>query len=729
VSDLTGRRLYDLLPAIYRIRDKEEGDIVRALLSVIEKELQLVEGDIDQLYDNWFVETCAEWVVPYLGDLLGVGGLAPVEAGTFTQRALVANTIGYRRRKGTAAMLEQLARDVSGWPARAVEFFQRLETSQYVNHIRPTNLRTPDFRDANRLELVDGPFENAAHTADVRHVDRGRGKYNIANVGLFLWRLQAYSVGDGDARQIGDPADVWYTFSPLGLDAPLFNPPQTEKEITHLAQEDNVAGELRRRVLFDELEGRRQSLVDGQTPESVYFGDDPVLTVTLDDEPDPVASSEILICHLGDWRHPRKTRPYVRAADAKTVLRKIRVAVDPLLGRLTFPKDVVHSRVQVSYSYGFSGDVGGGPYDRQASLSGAPDVRDATWQVGVTKEASPVPGELVATLGEAVELWNAQPAGSVGVISVMDSATYQENLLGPKLTVVVKSGSRLLLVAANWPATASDPRMPEIKDRAPGKYVPTGVRPHLLGSVSVRGEAGSEGSSAGELIIDGFLIEGKLLVVSGELGGLTISNSTLTPGEGGLAGVASATPGKQNAQLTIRVSRCVLPAIKLPDTFPSLELVDSVLGGEDPGSIALAADGANANVQTSTVLGTARVRTLEAGNSIFRGLVTVARRQTGCVRFSYLPLASRTPRRFKCQPVDYSTADRVFPQFTSDVFGQPGYGQLAGWCPTEISAGAEDEGEMGAFHFLQQQQRIKSLIANLNQYLRFGLEAGVFLVT
>jgi len=36
---------------------------------------------------------------------------------------------------------------------------------------------------------------------------------------------------------------------------------------------------------------------------------------------------------------------------------------------------------------------------------------------------------------------------------------------------------------------------------------------------------------------------------------------------------------------------------------------------------------------------------------------------------------------------------------------------------------------MGAFHFLEQSQRLKHLQASLNEYLRFGLEAGIFLVT
>ena len=80
------------------------------------------------LYDNWFIETCDEWVVPYIGDLLGVRPIRAVESAGVSARAYVANTIAYRRRKGTAVVLEQLARDVTGWPARAVEFFTRLAT-------------------------------------------------------------------------------------------------------------------------------------------------------------------------------------------------------------------------------------------------------------------------------------------------------------------------------------------------------------------------------------------------------------------------------------------------------------------------------------------------------------------------------------------------------------------------------------------------------------------------
>ena len=115
MSLLTPERLYQLLPAIHRLRDAEQGQPLRALLAVIEEELTALELDAARLYDNWFIETCDEWTVPYIGDLVGARPIRPVPSAGVSTRAWVANTLAYRRRKGTALVLEQLARDVTGW--------------------------------------------------------------------------------------------------------------------------------------------------------------------------------------------------------------------------------------------------------------------------------------------------------------------------------------------------------------------------------------------------------------------------------------------------------------------------------------------------------------------------------------------------------------------------------------------------------------------------------------
>ncbi|HCA84652.1 MAG TPA: hypothetical protein DEQ61_03600, partial [Streptomyces sp.] len=66
--------LVELLPQWHRLRDAEDasgGEPLRALLAVIAEQIDLVRSGVEQQYDDWFVETAAAWVLPYLGDLVG----------------------------------------------------------------------------------------------------------------------------------------------------------------------------------------------------------------------------------------------------------------------------------------------------------------------------------------------------------------------------------------------------------------------------------------------------------------------------------------------------------------------------------------------------------------------------------------------------------------------------------------------------------------------------------
>jgi hypothetical protein len=144
---------------------------------------------------------------------------------------------------------------------------------------------------------------------------------------------------------------------------------------------------------------------------------------------------------------------------------------------------------------------------------------------------------------------------------------------------------------------------------------------------------------------------------------------------------------------------------------------------------------------------------LELGeDSIFTGSVGVARQQTGCLRFCSVTPNSVTPRRYHCQPDLVAAAVqqrfergqlaaddvgpavarerlRVRPQFTSRRYGTSGYAQLALACASEITSGAHDESEMGAFHDLFQPQRAANLRARLDEYTPAGFEAGILYVT
>jgi hypothetical protein len=763
-------RLYSLLPALYRLRDSAQGELLHALLALIQQEYDAVEQDIARLYENWFIETCAEWVVPYIGDLLGVRPVYAAGSDTFSARAYVANTLDFRRRKGTATMLEQLAFDVTGWPARVVEFFQLLATTQYLNHLRLRGLATADLRNADALELLGGPFEQTAHTADVRHISDGRGKYNIPSIGIFLWRLQDYQIGpipvspkdsakdpatdstiktdpngptrQGDAHAVASPADGRYTFNPLGASAPLFNLPQTQADVTQLVTEINVPGSLRRRPLYEELEALRQSEVD-KVPAAapVYFGSNPVFQIAIDGIFTPF--DQVMICDISDssatdWRRPANSKSYTPSAGGPPVSMAIRLAVDPVRGRIAFPAGakLPSQSLEVAYTYGFSGDLGAGPYDRGSwfstpSTAPPPFMSDNRWQRAVSQELKAVANVVFNTFTDAIKAWNKQVTGSNavldGVIAVLDSSTYKEDL--NKTPITLPEGSRLLILAADWPAVRQSP-MGTAKT-----LDPNGLRPHFLGPITVDGTAAADSTNPGQLFIDGLLIEGQVTVQPGNLGMLALSHSTITP-TGGLTVQSSG--GDTNDALVVNLYRSICGPISFDPNIPAqLNVADSIISSGPFGvstDSAINVPGTNSTLSTTTIFGTATSFILSASDSLFTGKVTATRKQAGCVRFSFVPVGSQTAQRYRCQP-DLALANipasaqgpiiaRLSPQFTSTDIAQPGYVQLSAACPVEITTGGDNGSEIGAFNFLQQPQRATNLQTALDEYLRFGLEAG-----
>jgi hypothetical protein len=707
------RPLYDLLPVIHRMRDVERGTPLRGLLAVVEEELRRLVDDVDQLYDNWFIETCEDWVVPYLGDLLGVEGLTGLPSGGASQRSLVADTLRLRRRKGTPAVLEQLARDATGWPARVVEYFELLGTTQHVDHVRPDRGGTVDLRDVESLELLDGPFSSAARTAEVRHIDVRRGRYNIPSIGLHLWRLASYPIEAGDARAV-DAARGRWTFDPGGRDLPLFNRPGVTADEGGPTTEVDVPGPLRRRLLDRILRAAEGSPGAAEEPRCPPFPlpvqVPPVGAVVRVWWEGSVPAVPLVCCDLSAW-----TQPHGGAGGP--------VAVDPVLGRLTLPAGVRPDRVHVDYSYGFPGDLGAGPWDRRAVTDSVlgPAAPTVQWQVGVSADADPVPGTVVRTISEALLLWRTRRAadGHTGVIAVMDSATYREDV-----SIQLAPDERLLLVAANWPlsgdASGAGPQ------REAGRFVAAGLRPHLAGSVKVTCSGGSA-DSGGELVVDGLSVEGGVIIPPGGLGRLVLAGCTLRGDRQDRVSRAATITATDNPHLSLHLERTVCASVRLRGVA-GLTIVDSILYEASAARPCVDAPDSRVDVDGSTLLGRTTALSLTASNAILRGVVDVRRRQQGCVRYSFLPLESHSPRRYRCQP-DPDSPTPVAPRFASTVPHDPRFGQLHEQCPIEIGAGADDEGEMGAYHFLQTRRRVADLTAQLDHYLRFGLEAGVFFTT
>ena len=203
-------RLYKLLPALYRINDEEQQFALKSLLALITREADALRAGTEQLWQDSFIETCQRWVVPYIGDLVGTiplhdldlsasattaeslfsdlsghANLAPPPA--IKTRADVARTIYYRRRKGTPVMLEELARDVTGWGARVVEFFTLLDWNQHLEHLRLNAYGCPDLRRLDAGDRVGGAWDSAAHTVDVRRINDADGWHKVDTF-MSAWR-------------------------------------------------------------------------------------------------------------------------------------------------------------------------------------------------------------------------------------------------------------------------------------------------------------------------------------------------------------------------------------------------------------------------------------------------------------------------------------------------------------------------------------------------------------
>jgi hypothetical protein len=745
-------KLYSLLPAYYRIRDMElaeqlkglldQGELdelqtlrqqetltkaealrleelderrlrgpLKALLSIISEQAVVLEENIDQLYDDLFIETCAEWVVPYIGDLVGARGVASFPGARFTERAFVANTLAYRRRKGTAAVLEQLARDVTGWNASVVEYFQLLATTQYMNHTRPENLAVADLRDSKRLEFINTPFDTVARTVDVRRIEPLRGKYNIPNVGIFLWRITDYPL-TGSAPYRLDAQR--YLFDALGRDTQLYNHAESEKTITHLAEPLNVSMPTGRRVLRRYLDSYYGFDDEGQVLSILLTERNPVNPA----RPLPIPAGRINVCNLSDLTDASGnivTDINGHPIWAHTPVDKI--AIDPELGRISFPAGQEPDGLRVTYRYGFSAEMGGGEYGREETFIS-------------TEEPVVVPDDK-QTIQEALD----RVAARGGVVEVRSNEYFFE---APTIAAGTGKGARIELRAG--------------EKQRPVVVLPGGQADELI----------VLGGDEAEVTINGLLIAGGCLRIpladaSGnpnKLRLLRLRHCTLAPGA--LAAielpdlsqpvaVASQTAAPrllvELPGVTVELDSCILGSIRAV-AEAELSISNSIVDASSASEVAIAGiaegeAGAPLTIENSTIIGKVYTRTMKlASNTIFMsGLkeadawtapVRAERLQQGCVRFSFVPVGSRLPRLFQCQPAKPEDAARVRPVFTSLRYGDAGYCQLSRACATDITRGADDQAEMGAFHNLFQPQRESNLRSSLNEYLRFGLEAGIF---
>ena len=269
-------------------------------------------------------------------------------------RREVANTMRSRRRKGTLALLELLAADVAGWPARAVEFYKLLACHPARSTTCGSTAAAPSTCATARPWTASAGPSTIAHTVDVRRVTSRRtpGRPNLPSVALFVWRLRAYPVTRTPAYCAEDVAPhLLHLQRPRQRRAAVRSSRRRRPSPTAIARRARTCPVPIRRRAFA---ARKEDFYGpGKSVQIVRVAlQGPQQEVVRQ----PVPVGEIVAADLTDWQYvPRRGR-----------WRSI-----PVLGRIAFPpRHPPRHGIRVSYHYGFSADIGGGEYDRAAVAAG-----------------------------------------------------------------------------------------------------------------------------------------------------------------------------------------------------------------------------------------------------------------------------------------------------------------------------------------------------------------------
>lgn len=699
-------KLWRLLPSIYRAEDGvglDEHGPLRELVERIGAQAAIVRRSIDRMWEDQSIETCDEWVIAYIADLLATNLVSGLDAKR--RRVDVAKTIYYRRRKGTVAVLEEIAHDITGWDARVAEHFRRLSRTrhgldpalgwpiatkdpktgrpvsppplQVVQGLVGRRTRTPaggfaDLRDAYGAAFAHTAFDEASHTADVR---RGRGRtgwYNIPRLGVFVWRLRSVPADGVDpVAYAGCPGKL--TFDPTGREIQLFAMSAGARGDAWLPPEEHqlpvpIRGPLLRAALTE-----------------LYAAPDPADATALIRRPLGVYAGEVSVSALVPVE---RITADAREAKASWTTPHKKHHIDPERGRLFLAPGTDAKNILVSYRHGLASEIGAGGYDRRFAGLAPPDV-------------GPAPPEIKG--GDSIAA-----IGPKGTLTIGDSRTYvrvPDVPIAPGEMLVVKAG---------------------VNQRPLVRF-----RPSMSRQWTFTGSTRTSDGKRSSLWLDGLFVSGGDVALANDFALVTLTACSLDPGTWDWKATRSAPMRSADDRLLVAshlrirghvrrlvVDRSILGPIILEagGSLETLVLRDSIVQASDPSEYAVDVGTGVVDLRRVTVLGRGRLHRLEASDAILHDIVTVEDYQSGCVRFSAWATGSIVPRRY--ESVEIAPRQGLF---TSAAFGHHGYAQLHDAAPAAILAGAEDGSEMGAFSREQSGVKERGLLIKYREYMPVGL--------
>lgn len=480
--------LYERLPEVYRQRDEEQSPPrpLRALADAIDSVLQALADRVGAQYDDLFIESCDDWLIAYLADLVGTSHLA---GDPWTLRADVARTVRHRRRKGTLGAVESQVHALTGWAVHAIELRERLAWNMPLNHLRPdaggaspfrltpnNGIRTPvrggtmALRSPAWLSFAGGPFGPFARVADVKppllqhEPPIARTAVNLPALGVFIWRLAAFQAPVSRPMPPRAPAQqvvaipaasgaasfaVRFELHPQGEPLPLFNTHRfhADDDPPNVAHIDAVPGPMpAARLTTGDPAGRPEGYVQVVT----YAGAVP---------PQPADDAPGLVLHLPQapfagqlWRF-RGANLCAWEAGLHLALRPNEIAIDPVRGRVVFGvtganeaafADPLAQGLRVSAATGFSGS------QRLEGSIGAqplPRVFEAAPATAIVRRVDGIALTLADALGDL------HTQGGPLIVEITNSDTHLLDLTA--VPGIINTGGVLSLGLATPPAGAS----------------------------------------------------------------------------------------------------------------------------------------------------------------------------------------------------------------------------------------------------------------------------------
>ncbi|HRF06664.1 MAG: Phage tail protein (Tail_P2_I) [Candidatus Accumulibacter phosphatis] len=130
-----GRQLYDMLPEVYRTRDRYDphGDAgsedLARYLDAHGHLLDLIQATLRRQLDDTLPATSQAWLLPYFAQLLAVNIVSPDPQGKHDE---VAHAVSWRQRKGTLKVAEEIVEAVGNMEAEIQEGWQRVAVTPRI---------------------------------------------------------------------------------------------------------------------------------------------------------------------------------------------------------------------------------------------------------------------------------------------------------------------------------------------------------------------------------------------------------------------------------------------------------------------------------------------------------------------------------------------------------------------------------------------------------------------